>query len=420
MYTENANVENEYYNNDEDYSSNDNRRGIIIKVIIIIVCVIILLLLILALKKSRNGDVAYDPNIHAENIQEVRLAAEKYFFIEKNMPTSGLKTVTVETLKKDGLINDIVDANKKVCNDVQSTTSLTNDPAAYILKIKLSCSTNENEETFYYDKKTLACLNCNGHTLMDSKTSEEPVKPIDDEVYSCSTWSKWTDTKVNDLSLSERVRKLYLGAKEIEKITYSDWSEFTKEPIVATDTIEVETKEVVEGVWSETRQTRNHVANSNTIKVISTSSTGGGSYKYCPSEYDKKDDKCVSKNQQRGDLTYLEYFSDNYIIYNKPCDGIRTETDGNNHYKVVYKNCLYSKVTSMKTRSSGGSTIYYYQELVNTPVTYYRSRTKTVEKVLDNVYTKDYYEEKDLPSGYAKVENSEKLEYSYKLKECEK
>lgn len=425
MYTENANVEKEYYNDDEDYSSNDNRRGIIIKVIIIAVCVIILILLILALKKSRNNNVVYDPKIHNDNIQEVRLAAEKYYFIDGNMPKSGLKTVSLQTLKNKGLINDIVDANKKVCNNTNSTTSLTNDSTAYILKIKLSCSTEENEEVFYYDKKNLACLNCNGKTLMDGKTKEEEVKPINnDNIYSCSTWSKWTNKKENDLSLIERVRKLYLGVKEgkeVEKITYSEWSEYYKTPIALTNTMEVETKQVVEGVWSETKQTKKYVANSDTIKVISTSSTSGGSYTYCPSGYEKKDGKCVSKSTQRGDLTYLQYFSGDYIIHNKPCDKISTVPDDNGHHKVVYRNCLYNTTTSMKKGYSSGSTIYYYQELISMPVTYYRYRNKVVEKVMeDNVYTKEYYEEKNMPSGYKIVPNSEKLEYSYKLKECEK
>ena len=425
MYTENADVEKEYYDEEEDYSSN-NRRSLIIKIIIIVICAIILIWLILALKKSRNDKVVYDPNAHANNVQEIRLAAEKYFFIDGNMPNKEAKTITLETLKNKGLIKkDIIDANKKVCNDTNSTTSLSNDNSAYIMKIRLSCSTNENEETFYYDKKTLACLNCNGKTLMDgSQINNGNTSPIEEDNYNCNTWSKWTSKKENDLSLIERVRKLYLGVKEgkeVEKTIYSEWSEYTKNPILASDDIEIEVKNDVENVWSDTKSTTNYITNSDTIKVISTTSTGGGSYTYCPKGYKKDNSKCVSETAQRGDLTYLEYFSGNYIIQNKPCDRINTEPDGNGRHQLVYKNCLYNTITDVKTGYSNGTTVYYYQELISTPVVYYRYRTKTIEKEKeDDIYTTDYYEENNMPSGYKKVANSEKLEYSYKLSECEK
>ena len=38
------------------------------------------------------------------------------------------------------------------------------------MTVKLSCSSTDNDEVFYYHKNTLACLNCSGKTHMDGKT----------------------------------------------------------------------------------------------------------------------------------------------------------------------------------------------------------------------------------------------------------
>ena len=38
----------------------------------------------------------------------------------------------------------------------------------------------------------------------------------------------------------------------------------------------------------------------------------------------------------------------------------------------------------------------------------------------DSVITDGYMEESSLPSGYVKLEGSEKTQYSYKIKVCEK
>lgn len=432
MYTENNNN----YDNYDDYNDEQNedsyksdKVSLFIKIGIIVVCVIILVWLVLALRKNNNGDVSYDPNVHVTNVQKVRLAAEKYFFINDNMPTNGkIKTVTLSKLISDNLVTEVVDANKKVCNDLNSVATLEEEGNSYTLKIKLNCSIDEKEEVFYYSKDNYKCLNCNGVTNMDGKTNvkekdTEETKE-DSEEYNCKTWSSWTSVKVVDSKLEERTRIVVLGVKkgqEKEEAAYTEWSEYSKTPISITSDIEVETKTEMESVWSEIKTTSSYIQNSDKVKVVSTNNVSSGSYTYCPSDYQQDGNKCYSKTQERGDLTYKEYNSGNFKVYNKPCDRINTELTSDGKYSLVYKNCLYSRITDLKTGSNGSYTVYNYQELIDTPVVYYRFRTKTMNKVKEkDVYTTEYYEEKNLPNGYEKVSGSEKTEYSYKLAVCEK
>ena len=436
MYTENNvnyNDYDEYYDEENNNTSNDNKRGIIIKIIIIAICLIILIWLIIALKKSNNHDVVYDPSVHVENVSKVRFAAEKYFFIENNMPKKGeVKTVTAQTLINKGLTTEIVDANKRVCNDLKSTASLEEESTTYTLRIKLSCSTDENEEVFYYKKDSYICLNCNGITNMDGKNisnndnkkNDENDNISNEKDYSCTEWSDWTRERVNSSSLKERTRTLVIGVKhggtKKEEI-YSEWSEYTKTPLEPMDGVEVEAKVETEKVWSEPKTSQETKENSETVKVLSTSNEGGESYTYCPKGYKKEDNKCVSENKERGDLTYLEYNSGNYYIYNKPCDAFNTERNSEGKYEIVYKNCLYSKTTDIKKGYSESYTVYNYQELVETQTVYYRYRTKTISTVQEqDEYTKTYYEVDKLPKGFVKVDGSEVVEYSYMYAVCEK
>lgn len=437
MYTENNVNYNQYdenYDEENNSTSDDNKRGIIIKIVIIAICLVVLIWLIIALKKSNNNDVAYDPGVHTNNVEKVRLAAEKYFFLEDNMPKKGeVKTVTVETLINKGLTKEIVDYNKKVCNDVKSVATLEEDSTAYVLKIKLSCSTNEDEETFYYKKDNYACLNCSGVTNMDgtnkpsndnNSDNDNGNEDINGSDYSCTEWSEWSKERVSDSSLKERTRTLVIGVKRggtKEKEVYSDWTEYTKTPFEPINGMEVETKIETEKVWSEPKTSTYYVSNSETVKLLSTYDVGGGSYTHCPNGYDVKDNKCVSQTKERGDLTYLEYNSGDYLIYNKPCDAFNTEIDSEGKYAMVYKNCLYSKITDIKTGYSAGYTVYNYQELVETQTVYYRYRTKTIQTVQEeDVYTDTLYEEDKLPEGFVKVNGSEIVEYSYMYNVCEK
>lgn len=424
MYTEIDKENNVYEDEYDDTYYDKSRRNLIIKIIIIVICVIVLILLILSLKKNRNV-VVNDPKIHANNIETVRLASEEYFFIQNNLPSANqIKNVTVEEIGKNTNLSEIVDANKKVCNLTTSNVSLQNEASVYTMKILLACSTNEKEEVFYYSKKDFSCLNCSGksHTIIiDDDTKEDPEEKDD---YSCSTWSDWSSERINNNSLIERVRTLVKGVKYgsvKEKIVYGEWTDYNTTPIVANDNLEVETKTEVEQVWSETKTTTSFIQNSDTIKVLSYYYVGGNTYTYCPEDYKQNGNKCYSNIKERGDLTYSQYTSGNYTIYNKPCDAIKNEKNSDGKYELVYKNCLFSRIINANSASTGSYIVYEYQELENKNVTYYRSRSKSITTVKEaDQYTDKYYEEKDLPKGYVKLDGSEKKEYSYKYPECEK
>lgn len=405
-------------------------RSLIFKILIILVCIIILILLIKALKKNNNV-VTYDENTHNANVLKVRLAAEEYFFINNNIQKDKINEVTLDTLYRNKLLEEVVDGDHKTCHTTKSYVTLAEDGNLYAMKIKLNCSTEEKEEVFYYSTQNMACLNCNGKTLMtgilpdkkddDTKTDE---KTIDYGKYSCNAWSSWTTERINDDMLTERTRTLVKGVKlggYKENVVYGEWSNWTETPITATSTLEVEQKAVNEQRWSDNKTSTSTITESATVKIVSTEKVSGTTVSTCPSGYKKSGSKCVSTKLYKGDLTYTQYNSGKYEVTNKPCASLNTEKDANGKYVWVYKSCQYRKVTSTKKTTSKGYTIYTYQELETIPVTYYRSRTKTIEKVkIDDVYTIDYYEEKNLPSGYTKVSGSEKVEYSYKLSSCEK
>jgi len=90
--------------------------------------------------------------------------------------------------------------------------------------------------------------------------------------------------------------------------------------------------------------------------------------------------------------------------------------------KTIIKNCQYQTKDDVIDLKWGTSykTTYTYEELTKTDLTYYRSRTKDVETLEEKEDITDYIEESKLPEGYEKLEGSEKTEYSYKLKVCEK
>ena len=408
---------------------NEN-KGLIIKVIIVVLCVAILFWLILKLKGNNNQNNSNHQSnavVYANNVDTFRLAAEKYFFLEGNMPTSNeVVVMTLDELVAKGYISEIVDANNKACDGANSSVSLIKGEQSYVLTINLVCSNVTNPQVYNYSLEKMVCLDCNGFTYMDGTTNNENTQEdnndnndnADEEViYSCKVWSDWTDEKLTDDTLEVRTRVLVKGFKKgeaTEKITYSDWSEYTTNVIKPTETLEVEMIVKKEEAWV-TKTSDKEVKESSTIKDIKKTTTGGGSYSYCPSGYSKENGKCVKYSEEKtGDLTPVQY--NTYNVINKPCSGISYKAGA-----MVYKNCKYKvkETTSLKWGSSS-KTSYTYQELEIKEVIYYRSRTKTMETVYADSTITDYMEEKDLPSGYKKVENSEKTQYSYKLKECEK
>lgn len=417
MYTVDDKYNDEDYNyqNTDDSGSWKENRGLIIKIIIICLCVIVLIWLIISLKKTNNNEVTYDMSTHNANVAKIRLAAEKYFFMDNLPKENATKTITLKDLKDKKLLNDITDSNNKVCSD-NSTISMDNK-TAYVMKIKLSCSVNEKEETFFYNKTNYKCMNCNGNTYMDGKA--DIVDNNTTEEYNCNNWSEWTTKRVNNVDLSERSRVMVKGVKyeKQEKVTYGEWTEFSETEVVQNENIEIETKKVIEDRWSEEKTTTTKVENSDKIKVISTQREGNGSYTYCPSGYTKQDGKCVAVKV--GDLNYIQY--NTYNVINKPCDDVKVEKNIEGKYETIYKSCSYIVTTDLR-RSAGNSVTYYtYQELVPTEVTYYRFRTIKKEEIKGNaIYTDGYYEESSLPQGFEKLDGSEKIEYSYKLSSCEK
>ncbi len=429
MYTVEDNNKNE--DNYEEYEPKeesfwDLNKGIIIKVIIIILCIIALIWLILALKNNDND--VYDEKTHDINVLKVRLAAEKYFFINNNMPVGDTtKTVDLQTLKSNGLVDDVIDYNKRVCDGVHSNVSLKPEVSAYVLRINLSCSTKEKEEVFYYDRNNKnKCLNCNGETNMDGKdiapSDKEDVVPIDYDDYSCKTWSEWSSKRVTDPMLQERSRTLVKGVKiggTKEVITYGEWTDYTETPIEATNNLEVEVITKNEQRWSDNLVSTTPVTASETLKVISVDTVPGNSYTTCPSGYKKEGKICISESTKTGNLSYSQYNS--YRVHNRPCNDTIVQKNSNGKYETVYVGCEYSTTTGLITRGSSGYTTYTYQILEEKTITYYRSRTKTTKTVQEeNVYTDNYYEEANLPQGFVKVEGSEKIEYSYKYSTCEK
>lgn len=434
-YNDEQYVDYDYQQEEQKPSFWNENKGLIIKIIIIVLCVLILIWLFLKVKGNNNN--ANSDNsvvVYNSNVDTIRLALEKYFFIDGNMSKDGSTTiVTLNELNKKGYIGDIVDANKKSCNINDSTGTLAKETDSYVLTINLTCGGMTTPKVYNYSLESNTCLNCTGFTYMDginnngSNNSQENGSSTDEngsdnqtsfeETLSCKVWSDWTDIKLNDDSLEVRTRVLIKGVKKggkVEKITYGEWSEYTTSKIEATVNLEVETTVKQEEKWvSKTSTTP--VKESDTIRNVKVTSTGGESYSYCPAGYKKENNACFKYSEiKTGDLTYIQY--NTYKVLNKPCDGPYV-VDG----KTMIKNCRYQTFeTKPLIWVNNSTTIYSYEQKTTKDVTYYRSRTKTIEtNYEDDIYT-GYILESELPKGYEKVKGSEKTEYSYRIKECEK
>lgn len=418
---------------EDDYDNNwDNRKGLIFKIIIIVICIIVLVLLIKALKSNRSSNNDNGER-HIANVEKVRLAAEDYYFIKNNKDNSS--SVSLGKLKSEGLINDVVDANDKVCSDSSSIVTLDKEIDTYTMKVNLSCSTNDKVETFYYHRNTLACLNCSGNTRMDGTTVvintpatpeptiEEPVTVIADEEespYKCDEWSEWSKERVNDQDLSERSKTIVLGVKPgIEKTIYGDWSEYSTEKKKKNDNLEVESKVVTEKKWSSNKTGTDIDTNNPNIKVISVETvTETSTINSCNGFV--LNNNCYSNYLSVDNLTYQEYNSGNYLIKKDYCDGIKNLKDRDGYTVVTYINCEFNTKIGKATQTITNShDVYTYQTLESKDVKYYRYRTvETVKE--DDVYTDKKYEEDELPEGFTKVDGSEETYYSYRLTYCVK
>lgn len=437
MYTIDDQKEDLYEEDDYD-NSWDNRKGLIFKIIIIILCIIVLVWLIKALKSNHSSD---NGSVHNANVEKIRLASEDYYFLKNHKDK--IYNITLAGLQNEGLINDLVDANNKVCSPTGTNVNLNKDVEYYKMTINLSCSTNDKEEIFYYHRNTLACLNCNGKTYMDGNTitpddgikptptptptptstptpSIEPEKEDNDSSYSCTAWSDWSKERVVDPDLLERVKVLVTGVKYGEtKKVYGDWSEYSSSPITKKDGIEIESKVVKKESWSENKTGVNIDTSNSNIRVISSSTiTETVNDNSCTSGY-VSNGYCYS-DTMIGNLTYREYNSGDYIIQKEYCDGAKTLMNSEGLYVLTYLNCAYNKKLGPATSASTYSyTLYTYQTKVTKSVKYYRYReVQTIKE--DDHYTDKKYIETELPKGFVKVNGSEEVYYSYKLKTCEK
>ena len=294
MYTESDYENNDFdeYNVDEENtyqeSSWDRNKSLIIKIIIIVLCVLLLIWLISKLGKKKEVPSNYDSNVTA-----VRLAAEKYCFIN-NKPSTGKQSITVSDLESRGLITKVVDANGNACKTNNSTVTLENNSINYIMSIRLDCGNDTEKRNFYYRIDNYACENCGGNTYMDGTNGPTPVEPEDPEnpedpgnSYTCE-WSDWTTTRNYDNSLIERTRVVVKAQKENKKeeIVYGEWSEYYEDEITATDTLEVQTKTQNKDEWVSMTSS-SVVYASDTIRNVQKHSTSGTKYTYCPSGYEK-------------------------------------------------------------------------------------------------------------------------------------
>lgn len=440
MYTVDDDKRNEI-DDDEiiEESSWNNSTGLIIKIIIIVLCVLVLVWLIKALKN--NSGTKDNGESHNANVLKVRLAAEEYFFLKNKK--ENYSVVNLKELKSYGLVDNVVDANNKVCSETNSKVLLDKGSNSYKMTIKLDCSTSDDDEVFYYYTSNLACQNCNGKTIMTGNTNiadkekedakkEEKEEDNNDnsnisndngeqEGISCVDWSDWSKDRIYDSSLIERTKTLVQGVKYgnvSTRIDYGNWSDYTSTKIDASDNIEVETKQVQSEKWSSPKTGTDIDINSKKIKVIGTNTETDTVS--CPKDYKLVDDKCYSNNEYIGNLTYKEFNSGKYKVNNGLCEGVKNIKYSNGRYELTYINCRYNAILN-QDNSKASKTIYTYQELISSNVTYYRYRTVTKTEVRENdIYTNQKYEEKDLPEGYVKVPGTEETFYSYKLESCEK
>ena len=406
--------EEEYEEAVEEATFYERNKNIISKVIIIVLCIIILLWLISKLGTKKNNNL---PSNYDSNITQVRLASEQYFFID-NKPNNNTQTITVQDLVNRNLIKSVTNSDGTSCNINGSRVTLENNTVNYIMTIYLDCGSENTAKVFYYRVSDYACENCNGTTYMNgAEVPSEPVEPENPETpdnidgYTCD-WSLWTTERNYSSYLEEKSRVVVKAQKqeENENVIYGEWSEYSEVPVTPTDTLEVEVKEETVSNW-EDRVSSSKVYESSTIRNVRRESSGGSSYTYCPDGYEKADGRCRKGTPARtvSATDYVRLSGEE----RKNCSPKRETAN-----KLVYVCGGGYTYTDLKTGYTGGSTTYYYQELVTSTRTLYRSRTKTVEiTISEPVYT-DYILESEIPAGYTKVPGSERVEYSYRLTSC--
>lgn len=419
---EQVNYENYNEEDEEEVSFWNSNKGLIIKIIIILICIGILIWLIILLKNVRNNNTKVFDN----NMTKFRLSSEKYYFIDGN--TSNDKDVLLSEYINNGLLENLKDKKSQVCSVNDSKSNLTKSTDSYVLTINLICPNESGTETYYYSLEDKSCLNCNGKDTYMSPSKKDDDEEIEDEEeeeeiddiydsYSCNKWSDWTSTFIDDPMLTSRSRTYVIGEKVVteNKYKYGKWSDWSVNAIIPSSNQEIETKIVDNTTWSDNKETTGYIAASDKIKIISQTTERVTTGSYCPSGYKKESGKCykiVTKN-----LTPSELYK--YDVINGLCEGKEISVNDEGKYSILYKNCQYKEETAMKYNTDT-VTKTIYQELIGTSQTMYRVRTKTLTETAGEVLTTGYILKSELPKGYSIVPNSEKIEYSYKLSNCEK
>lgn len=429
MYTdENMNYEDSYEENNEksNYENNNGSIWTLLGRILIIFLCLLLIIWIVSKFVGGNGNKKYENNgmVLNNNLDTIRLAGEKYFFLEDHLPVNENDTISIGLgeMNAKSMVSEIKDYQDRACsvesNESYITIKKTN--IAYELIIKLTCSSEQKEITYYYDLESQKCLSCDGRTYMNEDLSKEEEKePIDEEKdekqteidkldINCKTWSPWTSIRINDSLLAVRTRTLVRGYRistEKYNTIYGPWSAWSETPISEHDDIEIEQKEELVSKWSENKTTTSYIANSKNIKVISAETTGTS--KSCTTSYKTVRDKKVSAEK------YYSLNKDGLVI--AVHDTYYDVTCGENckqNYAKVY-DITYKKKT---TSCIGGDqiTTYTYQELGLEKVMMYRYRTVSKEIIKDEGIYTDWVEK--LSEGYVKID--EKIEYSYKDTSC--
>ena len=413
MYTE----ENEFnYNDYLDDNLKDNSQRpffnfrFILRVILIILLILLIVFLFFKLRNRNTLKEEEKPEIDSalvfkDNMNHFRDAAKIYFFDDQHLPVekNQSESVNIETLRKEKLLTNILDANGQACGYNVSKADITKNYQDYTMKINLECPSARDEAVYYYDLEG-NCLNCNGENY---KPIEEPVEevvpvvepevvvpekkeetPKQETVKICQDFSDWTTEYKADNTLEVQTRTVVKGYKQ--DTVYGEWSTPTTNKLVASSNLEVRSYQTNETVTSKTGWSSESTSkpsskagreiSSRSVKTSSVkkSCTGGKTYTKTLTKWDNDAISCKSSGIGKVVCTYKT---------KKVCTN-----------KTVYHTTTY----------------YKYRDTVTSNVvkTYYQSRQITKSSP---VYT-DYILESDMPEGYQKVLGSEMVQYRYREK----
>lgn len=430
MYTE----ENEFnYDDYLDEESNYNKKsffnlGFILKVIAIILLIILIIFLVFKIKNRNIANNGKDELINAinssetvinDNIKLIRDASHVYFFEHDNLPTnlSELNEVNVAELIDNKLIVSLKDSKGKVCSYNTSGSTIEKNQNDYKLTVKLFCTEEQEEKSFYYDLDG-NCLTCNGelYNSSDNDISSESKEEIRENETTnsedtdennnqtsnnsknendnsqtrssnvCGVYSDWTSNYKNDANLEVESRVLVKAYKN-EPI-YGEWVEAGTNEIQGNANLEVRTYQVDEV---------------ETLKNCSDESTTKPKAIEGREIIKRVDTKTSTKKVCSGGKTYTKTLTkwDNNA-YSCKSYGIG---------KVV---CTYKTKKTCTNKTTTKNIVYYsYCDTITKNVTKTHYQTRTVN--YNKIYT-DYILENEIPNGYVKIDGSEITQYRYREK----